>query len=426
MIFVALILVTICTQRHWLIATESAGALLERGQLAFAEDQIAMAANCAERCVSLSPELASGWKLVAESAGRTGQFDRAFVALEEYARQRPDDAFKLAVRLGRDWMMRNQVGPAKQALKLAERFEVDGFEALKLQEQIASVTGHGREAARCIMELLKRKKFGRGEMMLITSVAPGVDDPKRLDAILRADPQNKSPQLALAVKEMNNSQHAVAEAYLLTITQAHPDDVEAVGLLAELYATFMPEKFLGWHADLLPQATDDVRVWAARGRWLAGIGKIDAAIRCLHESLERDPVQLSTTALLGQLLKVSHEMELGNAFSERAYRLQRIIDLNTRMNDPHSNDLVLPLVLELEATGRLREAWGWCIVQEQADPSHRHALSQIRQRLEQQLYPELPRTKPGSVPGTGFAWNRYPLPDWTQLKPVGSEACPEC
>src|SRR5207244_363671 len=113
---------------------------------------------------------------------------------------------------------------------------------------------------------------------------------------------------------------------------AHPDDFEAMGTLAELYARFMPDKFPTWQSQLSVAAREDARFWSAFGQWLMQRGENESAARCLHEALLREPEQLSTTAILGQLLKTLNETELGNAFSERGRHLQRIVDLNSRMN----------------------------------------------------------------------------------------------
>ena len=80
-------------------------------------------------------------------------------------------------------------------------------------------------------------------MLLVTSVAPGLDDLDRLEALLPADPSDPGPNLALAIHELNLNHYEAAERFLLMITEADPDDHEAQGTLAELYAHFLSEKF---------------------------------------------------------------------------------------------------------------------------------------------------------------------------------------
>ena len=203
-------------------------------------------------------------------------------------------------------------------------------------------------------------EFTRGDLILLTALVPRLVDKNRLDAILQADPTDKSPLLAKTLDKLYLKHIEVAERLLTQITTAHPDDIEAQGALAELYARFLPEKFLDWISHVNPEAVDDARIWSARGKWLSTCGKTASAIRCLHEALIREPEQLSTTVLLGQLLKTLDESELGNAFTERGRRMQRIVDLNERLVEPRAAESILPMIEELEAVGRLWEAWGWC------------------------------------------------------------------
>ena len=317
-------------------------------------------------------------------------------------------------------MMRNRVGPAIRALRIGETQEASAVESLQLQAQISAVTGHSRETVRCLLELIKRGAITRGEMLLITSVAPAIDDASRLDAIVLADPQYIAPSLILANNAMNLNHYDEAERILLTITARHPDDLEAQGNLAQLYAMYLPEKFSAWRAQLNSSASNDSRIWSACGKWLANQGQTETAIRCLYESLVREPEQLSATALLGQLLKSRNQTELGTAFSERGHRLQRIIDFNARMNEPRANEFVLPMIEELEATGRLWEAWGWSRVQQQTNPVDRKSIAACIKRIQPLLHSDLPRTQPGSLPGEDFDWSQFPLPDWSQYESLPS------
>jgi len=419
-----LLCLVIAVVGYWLVTGESTSRNLQRGQLALARGDFSQAVKHAERAVQLSPQLASGWKLLAEAAGENSQLDRAGEAFDEYARQQPDEAGKFGLRLGRNWMNKNKVRPAILALKLAERLDPTGLEALHLQVKIGAVTGHDRAASRCIVELLKRKATTRGDMLLVTSLAAVLLDTARLEAILNADQANKSPLLIKVHQELDQNHYVEAERLLLEITASNPEDFEAQGALAELYASYLPEKFFHWHAQLPPPVDDDSRIWSARGKWLAQAGRLPESVRCLYESLLREPEQLSTTALLGQLLKSINEPELGNAFTERNRHLQRIIDLNKRLNEDRADEFLLPMIDELEAAGRLWEAWGWCEVHEQTSPRVQPSITERKKLLELQLSAALPRTRPGSLPGQGDLWERFPLPDWQRLESLPRNALP--
>jgi len=389
--------------------------LIHDGRTAFSQGDDLASVDYAERALRLSPNAAPAWKLLAEAAGHAGPIDRSLEALEHYAQLRPNDAGKLGIRLAIVWMKQNRTLPAIQALQLAERLNVDATEAISLQEQIAAVTGHTRETVRCIIELLKRDAFTRGEMLLVTAMTPSLGDIERRDAIIKADPSNKAPLMSRALSEIALNHVDSAERLLKEIIAAHPENFEAVGLLGELYASMLPEKFIEWHNRLPASLSDDPRVWSARGKWLAHVGQTESAIRCLHESLLREPEQLTTTAQLGQLLKSHGDTELGNAFTERGGRLQRVTDLNRRLIEPRAIEFYLPMITELEATGRLWEAWGWCMIHERTERSRSAEILACKVRLQSKLHIDLPRTLPGSLPGGDAQWERYPLPDWTRL-----------
>jgi tetratricopeptide (TPR) repeat protein len=403
----------------------AAERLVVEGNTACANQKFTAAVESAERAISFRPKLADAWHLLADASSQAGQVERALEALSAYALLEPDDAGPLGVRLGIYWMKQNQTAPAIRSLRLAESVKASSLEAISLQEQIAAVTGHPRETVRCIIELLKRDAFSRGDMLIVTAMLPGLGDLTRLDAIIQADPANKAPLLARALHAISLNHVAEAERLLLEINAAHPDDREACTTLGELYAVSLPEKFPSWHAGVPERWSDDARVWSARGKWLSQAGETEPAIRCLYESLVREPEQLTTTAQLGQLLKSRKELALGSVFIERARRLQAIVDLNRRLNEPRASEFYWPMIRELEATGRLWEAWGWCVIHERAKlPSHPEIVA-CRERLRGQLHPSLPRTAPGSLPGSDFAWTRFPLPDWSTITVRGRATSPE-
>lgn len=424
-----------------------ANQLVRQGADALNRGEIAAATERAERAVQISPNFAPGWKLLVESASRSSRLDRACDALERFAELQPAEGGGLALHMGRKWMHENRIRNAARALKISEKLNYEARLSLQLQERIAAVTGHPRETVRCILEMVKREllppvqrrsqaavsqfadmrqplPFTKDDLLLVSSLFPFTVEPIRLEAILRADPSYKSPLLAKAIVPAHTERIDFAEQILLEITQAHPDDLEAQGTLAELYAVYFPQKFLAWHSKLPAAANDDAVIWSARGKWLSEVGKTELAVRCLHESLLREPELITTTALLGQLLKSINELELGTAFAERSQHLQRVLDLNGRMKESRGEEFVLPMIEELEKTGRLWEAWGWSALYKQdVNPTDSWNNAQLA-RLKSRLSPEIPRTIAGSLPGGNFPWNRYPLPDWSSMESLGRKTSP--
>ena len=76
------------------------------------------------------------------------------------------------------------------------------------------------------------------------------------------------------------------------------------------------------------------------------------------------------------------------------------------------------MIDELEQTGRWWEAWGWSVVYEKSvRPGKNDPVLLRKERLGSHLKRGGPRTKPGQLPGEQSEWNKYPLPDWSQLSP---------
>ena len=408
----------------WLRQNNSADHWLEEGRRATEERDFAKATLALENAVKASPDSGTAWKLLADAAFRNGQPGRSIEALEAHGRLAPAEAAKLGVQLAGLWMSRNQIQPAIQALRLAAEYSPQSPEPYRLLAQIYGVTGHRSDVVKCLLELLKRNSFTRDDLIVLSSVNPSLDSPERLKLMLQADPTDKSPLIPFAMNELDRNQIPSAKKYLLQVTDVQPDDMEAQSILGELYADFEPDEFLDWNSRLPSNAEQDARVWLARGKWLKTQEETESTIRCLFEAMMREPESLSANMLMGQVLKSQGELELGNAFTERARRLQKVMDLSSRMNEPRANEWIEPMIEELEATGRFWEAWAWCIVYDQVVLVQNQGIIARRERLRSQLNSALPRTKRGSLPGEDRDWQKYPLPDWSRLKSIKSKSIP--
>ena len=402
----------------WGIAERSAESAAESGRAALDRQDFAQAVQFLEQAVRRDPQLVSAWKLLAEASVGTNNAERSQAALDKVFELEPQSAGKLCFKVGSTWMNRNRIQPALRALKLATVVSIPMPDPYRLMAQMYGVTGSRQGVVSSLMELLKRRSVTRDDLVVLSSVNPTLNDAPRLAKILEADPGFKSPLLTKVMQALDRNRVDEAQETLVEIVTAHPDDLEAQGILGELYADFQPEAFLSWHARLPTEADRDARIWLARGKWLQARGQTPAAIRCLHESFVREPESLTTATLLGQLLKSSGETALGDAFTERSRRLQRINDLSDRLISSPGQNVVLEMIDELDAAGRLWEAWGWCAVYVQVSRQPNPALAARSEEFEKQFTATLPRTDPKSLPGRDHNWQRYPLPDWSQLASV--------
>lgn len=410
------LLVTIAVMAvFWSRQGKSAEQLETDGRSELNQGKFSLAVQSLQQAVQASPERLSAWKLLADAASRNNDPVISYNALKVVARLAPEDAHSLCLQLGGRWMANNQIQPAIKSLRLATVAFPQPPQPYRLLAQIYGVIGNRREVVRSLMELLKRRDFTLNDLIVLSSVNPCVNDPQRLEQILKADPADKSPLLSLAMGELDKNDINAAQRYLLEITESAADQMEAQSLLGELYAEFQPDRFLQWHRQLPNGAEQDARVWLARGKWLNGRGDAKMVARCLHEAVLREPENLSAVTLLGQVLKSQGETERGAAFTERGRRLQKIIDLNERMHDPRSNERIPAMIEELESTGRLWEAWAWCVVYSQMEQHPNELINAVRRRLEPLLRSDLPRTDRTTLPGADIKWDEYPLPDWTQM-----------
>lgn len=413
---IALLVAVVVAVMFWGGSGKNAEQFETAGRTHLNQGQFSLAVQTLQQAVQASPERLSSWKLLADAACRNGDPEVSLRALKVVSQLAPEDAHSLCLQLGGRWMASNRIQPAITTLKLATVAFSKPPQPYRLLAQIYGVIGNRREVVHCLVELVKRKDFTLNDLIVLSSVNPGVNDPQRLDQILKADPSDKTPLLSVVMRELDRNDVESARRYLREIIQSAPEHMEAQALLGELCAEFHPEEFLEWHDQLPFGAEKDSRVWLARGKWLSSSGQTRLAVRCLYESVWREPENLSAVTLLGQLLKSEGDTVLGNAFTERGRRLQQIIDLNERMKDPRSNERIPAMIEELEAVGRLWEAWAWCVINEQLNQRPDETVNSVRQRLESKLQSDLPRTDPAAVPGLNVEWSRYSLPDWTQLK----------
>jgi Tfp pilus assembly protein PilF len=400
----------------WNSLGKSPETLEDEGRRALDRNELAVAIDALQEAVAISPDRASSWKLLADAASRDGQFDESYRALKVVTNLAPDQANSLCVQLGGRWMSRNQIQPAIKTLKLGIVASPRPPQPYRLLAQIYSVTGQRRETVRCLTELLKRRDFTRNDLLVLSSVNPTINDPERLQLILKANPADKSPLMSLAMQELDQNSVVTAKQHLLEITNADPQNTEAQGLLGEAYADHEPDVFPEWNDKLPSGSESDPGVWLARGKWLNTRERPLEAARCLLEAVKREPENLSACTMLGQILKSLGEQDFGDEFTERSRRLQRILDLNERLKEPRGVEFIGPMITELEATGRLWEAWGWCVIALQEQPRADKEILETRERIEKQLTLDVPRTALNALPATKLDISRYPLPDWAALK----------
>src|SRR5207248_2977256 len=131
-------------------------------------------------------------------------------------------------------------------------------------------------------------------------------------------------------------------------------------------------------------------------------------------AVRREPELLKGTLQLGQSLLACGETELGRQFVDRAKRMQQIVNVAVQMGERRNWRRATILIDDLEATGRLWEAWAWCALQAEALPHETEVVGRLA-RLARRLSPDLPRTDPQAVPGSDFDWSQWDVPRWSEF-----------
>jgi tetratricopeptide (TPR) repeat protein len=396
--------------------TGSVDALVRDGLAALARGQPSVALEYGKRAASRAPRSVAAWRLLADAAEQSEDRSQAVAALTRLAEIDLPNAGTHWMRIGGLEMKRYRIHEAGQALRRSLEFNPGQVGALRLRAQLTGVLGHSQELTDCLMQLIQHEAFRLDDLVVLAGYDPYISDPAGVESIRRESTDDCLALLALAREALNAQRTAEAERDLRKLVACEPALWEAQALLGEIYVERPGGEFLDWHAALSADADSCSRIWLTRGLWLRGRGELDRACRCFWEAVRREPEVLKSTMQLGQTLSLCGETGLGQQVLLRAKRMQQIVNVADQIGERQRWSRASALIDDLEATGRLWEAWAWCTVAAQAVP-HEPAFAARRSALSRRLAPGLPRTLPEAVPGRDFDWSRFALPDWSAYGP---------
>jgi tetratricopeptide (TPR) repeat protein len=395
--------------------------LLRDGRRALARGDVAAAVDMAHRAVDRAGNSVGAWRLLAESAELAEDAPQTLAAWKRLVDLDAPRAAHYWMCIGRCQMREMRIGLADEALQRALAIDDCEEGALRLRAQLMQAIGRSQEATNCLMRLIRCSSMQPGDLLRLASIETLPEDLALIDSMLRNAANEPPTQLARARRALDEDRPAEAEQHLANLIALEPHWWEAQALLGTIYSGRTREEFLRWQAGLPPEADADARIWLTRGMWLRQQGELRQASRCFWEALQREPDLLPATMQLGQTLSLAGQRPLGKQFLQRGELMKKISRLAAKVVAQQDLRLATPLVADLEAVGRLCEAWAWCSLQAQSEAGNMQprdeALATRLGRLSARLSHDLPRAQAGSLPGQRLDWSSVPLPDWSSYQP---------
>ena len=413
----AVLVLVIVWGATWALRRARTQSLLDNARQAQIDGDFTRARQLAGEVLELAPRSTEALLLRAEAAEQLGEWAAAAADYERLAEEsKPNQAAQAWMHAGRTWMGAMRVREAEARLLESARLDPRRPEPFRLLAQIYSIEGRSDHLIRQLIRLIQLEQHTLDDLIVLGRQAPFIDDAERRAAMLKADPDFRIPLLAVARQAMAEHRFEDAERTLRQIVTAHPGNMEARGLLGSVLVERSSDRDIReWLAGLPPEADEQAAVWLVRGIWLRRAGRNEEAIRCFWESFRRSPEHFAAAHQLGQALAAVGEEPLSGPFFDYVAHARQALDLNSRIDAERIFRWAEPLVDELEASGRLWEAWGWCRLVERYEPRSSWARARA-QDLRDRLGSETDRTVAALLPGADVDWARFPLPDWSARK----------
>ena len=413
-------LAAVCIAERTLWSVE---ALMRGGRMALSRGDLPAALEKAHRAVRRAPGSLGACLLLADVAERADEREEAVDALTRLTEIDFSRASNYWMRIGALEMKRRRVGRADEALRRCLAIDPGRVDALRHRATLMAVVGDSQALKQCLIELIRHRGFEPNDLVVLAAVDPVMYSPDIVDAILQTEPTETLPLLVRARVALRDNRTVEAVQNLKTFVAAEPGHWGAQALLGEIYVQRPGAEFLQWQAGLPAAADANAQVWLVRGIWLREHGHLDEACRCFWEAVQREPELPKATMQVGQTLARCGEVELGRRFLRRGKLLEQIASAAIQIGQMQTWGRASALIDDLEASGRLWEAWAWCSLQARSRPDDEVVTARVG-RLAQRLSPDLPRTFRQVVPGNDFDWSRFPLPDWSSYRLEAVPAAP--
>jgi tetratricopeptide (TPR) repeat protein len=417
------ILLGILAAAWWFLRTPPLGDWLTDAELALSAEDFDRADELLTRVLAADPASSDGLLLAARLAERRERWDDA---LAFYGRI-PFIAEPVLLRahcqaadlwLSRKHRIREAESILRRVLDLDPAFAMAHHGLAYLCHQ----TGRPWSAMRHLAALLRSENFS-AEQLINFNLAGGTTITLDHAAFTAADPSDPWSRQGLARVKIAAGQLDEALGLAREALSLAPDHPEPQALVGQLLADRQQwDELVRWRTQLPESALAHPEVWFTQARWAAANGQRPSAIRCGLEALRRYPNHQAANYFVGQLLKQSGHVEVSElAASEfyltRADRTQQIVNSVRAMVAVvlQRPDLVVRAIDQLEAAGRVWEAWGWNRLLRGEHPET-PGLEERADRLD--LARRAPVDEWLCLVGPKYTGTlqpeQYPLPDWPE------------
>ena len=369
------------------------------------------------------PDNPEHWAMRAFAASRANQKSVWKDAVERVEKTNPEIAIELWIGVGTSEMQQGHAADAEFCLRRATSIQRSRPEPWRLLTQLLAVQGRPADTSECLLQMIRLGDFSSEDLHTLAWPNSAVSDMKRVESLLKEDPENLVPMLAFVGAALNVNASADAERIVADILGKHPQHPRANAILGWLLANRDAPQFADWVREKAKFTEGEVEGWLAQGIWLRRRGRDSAAAAMFRKAQEVDPRHVIAASELGLSLRALGETELADAMLDWSRRQQEITELAKRIIERADQKDMRALIGAFEDVGRAWEAWAWCRAFTHAYPDDAWGKENLP-RLRKLVSNDPPRTLPSALPGAGFAWNKLDAPDWTPAPATGATTSP--
>lgn len=396
----------------------SSEELIADARAALAQGEFGDAETLAQQALARDPSDIAALLVAGEAAARQERVSDAIAYLDRIPDDGSPDA--IAARGAAGELVLRKSGDVPQAERLFRRAWQQDHNNPQINHYLAYLVGlteGGSAAVPYRLAALRSRNPSPLHLQALARRAAVVELPETLERYRKATPDDPALATAWARQLLRQNQPKAAIALLREVVRQpqHPFGAE-VELGDALLQSGDVTGFLEWHAHLPQEADESADIWRMRGEFARARQLPEAAVRCLWESVLRDPHQPLANYQLGQLLVGLNRQDAAAPFLERARQLElyvKTIDSTTET----VTEATRACAELAESLGLTCEACGWS----------RWALSQQpglpwADAMAQRLEPHLKalgdaRSLTQHNPALALDLSSYAVPEWEALSP---------